>query len=90
MKTRINTGFCDYPLWNTMRDLSDDPGVPELLWEIIGAAIRPNVRWDKSAWFYAQDGNNGKGTLCALIRNICGDGNHTALKLDDTVCQQHA
>lgn len=73
----------DWELEQWMRDLSDDPGVPELLWEIIGAAIRPNVRWDKSAWFYAQDGNNGKGTLCALIRNICGDGNHTALKLDD-------
>lgn len=73
----------DWELEQWMRDLSDDPGVPELLWEIIGAAIRPNVRWDKSAWFYAQNGNNGKGTLCALIRNICGKGNHAALKLDD-------
>lgn len=63
----------DWEVEEWIRELSDDEGVPELLWEIIGAVIRPNVSWNKSAWFYSETGNNGKGTLCELMRNICGD-----------------
>lgn len=57
-----------------MGGLSDDPGVVRLLWEIVGAIIRPGVRWNKTVWFYSVAGNNGKGTLCALMRNLCGKG----------------
>lgn len=60
----------DIETW--MSELSDDEGVPELLWQIIGAVIRPNVSWNKAAWFYSEDGNNGKGTLCELMNNLCG------------------
>lgn len=73
----------DWELEAWMKELSDDPGVPELFWEIMGAIIRPNVRWNKSAWFYNDRGENGKGTLCALMRNLCGPGNHAGIKLDD-------
>lgn len=73
----------DWELEAWMKGLSDDPGVPELFWEIMGAIIRPNVRWNKSAWFYNDRGENGKGTLCALMRNLCGPGNHAGIKLDD-------
>ena len=73
----------DWELETWMKELSDDPGVPELFWEIMGAIIRPNVRWNKSAWFYNDRGENGKGTLCALMRNLCGHGNHAGIKLDD-------
>ena len=38
----------------------------------MGAIIRPHVRWNKSAWFYSERGNNGKGTLCDLLRKSCG------------------
>lgn len=64
-------------------ELSDDEGVPDLIWEIIGAMIRPHVRWNKSAWFYAVQGNNGKGTLCSLMRNLVGAGSHTSIPLVD-------
>lgn len=66
-----------------MSELSDDEGVPQLLWEIIGAIIRPHVRWGKTAWFYSESGNNGKGTLCALMRNLCGPRSHTSIPLSD-------
>ncbi|PUB32521.1 putative DNA primase/helicase [Promicromonospora sp. AC04] len=66
-----------------MQELSDDQGVPELLWEIIGAIIRPHVSWGKTAWFYSEEGNNGKGTLCALMRNLCGPRSHTSIPLSD-------
>ena len=64
-----------------INDLSDDEGIPELLWEIIGAIIRPNVRWGKTAWFYSEKGNNGKGTLCSLMRNLVGHGSHASIPL---------
>lgn len=66
-----------------MKTLSDDPEIVELLWQIVGAVIRPHVRWNKSAWFYSERGNNGKGTLVALMRELCGAGAHTSLPLAD-------
>ena len=55
-----------------MQDLTDDPEITNLFWEITGALLRPNVSWDKSAWLYSDLGENGKGTLCAMWRNLCG------------------
>lgn len=76
-------GRDDWDVIEWIQSLSDDEGVPELLWEIIGAVLRPNVSWNKTAWFYSEVGNNGKGTLCALIRNVIGAGAHTALPLSE-------
>lgn len=73
----------DWEIEEWVKGLSDDPEVVNLIWEIIGACIRPNVSWNKAAWLYSTQGNNGKGTLCALMRNLCGDGNHTAIQLSD-------
>lgn len=57
-----------------MDSLSDDPEVVDLLWRLLGAVVRPNVAWNKSAWLYSTLGNNGKGTFCTLARNLCGKG----------------
>ncbi len=62
----------DWDVESWMSSLSDDPEVVELLWQVIGAAIRPNTPWDKVALLYSTRGGNGKGTYCELIRNICG------------------
>lgn len=62
-----------------MATLSDDPEVVELLWQILGAILRPHVRWNKSAWFYSERGNNGKGTLCELMRELLGPGNYASI-----------
>ena len=66
-----------------MKELSDNPEVVNLLWEIVGAVIRPNVRWNKSAWMISDTGNNGKGTLCEMMRLLCGDGSCTSIPLAD-------
>lgn len=71
----------DVEAW--MNTLSDDPEVVELLWEILGAIIRPHVRWNKSAWFYSEMGNNGKGTLCELMRNLTGPSTYASVPLSD-------
>lgn len=66
-----------------VRSLSDDPEVVDLLWEVMGAIIRPHVRWNKSAWFYSEKGNNGKGTLVELMRHLCGVGATASIPLSE-------
>ena len=73
----------DWDIESWMKDLSDDPEVVNLLWEILGAIIRPLVPWNKSAWFYSETGNNGKGTLCELMRQLCGEQAAVSIPLSD-------
>lgn len=37
--------------------------------------------WNKTAWLYSAEGNNGKGTHCMLIRNLCGSGSWASIPL---------
>ena len=78
-----NDDGTDWDVESWMHTLSDDDEVIQLLWEILGAIIRPNVSWNKSAWFYSETGNNGKGTLCELMRQLCGDGSYASIPLSD-------
>jgi len=71
--------------WNVeswMESLSDNPEIVNLLWQVTGAVIRNNVPWDKVICLYSEQGNNGKGTLCSLLRNLCGEGNSAALPFE--------
>ena len=74
-----NTNW-DVESW--MQSLTDDPEIANLFWEITGALLRPNVAWDKSAWLYSDRGENGKGTLCAMWRNLCGSA-ATSISISD-------
>lgn len=78
-----NPDMTDWDVDNWMNSLSDDPKIVHLLWEIIGACVRPNVNWKKSAWLYGEEGNGGKGTLCKLIRNICGEKSCASISVED-------
>ena len=71
----------DWDVESWMQSLSDDAEIVDLLWKLCGAIIRPNVSWNKSAWLYSESGNNGKGTLCRLMRNLCGDGAHASIPI---------
>lgn len=69
----------DIETW--MEQLSDDEGVPELLWELVSAHMRPGVRWNKAAFLYSNKGNNGKGTFCMLPRNLLGPEGHASIPI---------
>ena len=71
----------DVEAW--MTSLSDDPEVVELLWQTIGATTRPYVSWGKAAFFFSTRGNNGKGTLLSLMRNMLGVANYASISLAD-------
>lgn len=61
--------------------LSDDDGVPELLWEIVSAALRPFESWNMSAFLLGPKGNGGKGTLLKLIGALLGPSAYTSIPL---------
>ena len=73
----------DWDVESWMKELFDDQEIVDLMWQILGAIIRPNVPWGKSAWFYSSTGNNGKGTLCELMRQIAGEGTYASIPLAD-------
>ena len=54
-----------------------------LLWQVIADCIQPNVSSGKSVWFYSEKGNNGKGTIGQLIKNLLGKGNYASLSVAD-------
>ena len=60
---------------------NDDPDIENSIWEIISAICRPFVRWNKAAFFYSTTGNNGKGTLCVLMRNLVGSSSCASISL---------
>ena len=78
-----DTDGTDWDIESWMADLNDDPEIIALLWEILSAIIRPNVAWDKTAWFLSEVGNNGKGTLLTLMRNLCGERAWTSIPVAD-------
>ena len=73
----------DWDVESWMRSLHDDDDMVDLMWQLLGAVIRPFVQWDMAAWFYAKTGNNGKGTLCELMRQLCGEETCYSLPLAD-------
>lgn len=66
-----------------MHTLSDDQEIVDLIWQILGAIVRPHVRWNKMAWFFSTQGNNGKGTLVELMRNLVGTASYASIPISD-------
>jgi len=54
-----------------------------LIWQVIADCIQPHHSRHKSIWFYSEKGNNGKGTIGQLIKNILGKGNYASLSVMD-------
>ncbi|MCR6108723.1 ATPase [Salipaludibacillus agaradhaerens] len=71
----------DVETW--LNGLSVTPEVNELLWQVIAASLQPNRGMNKSIWFYSESGNNGKGTVGQLIKNLLGKGNYSSLSVID-------
>ena len=67
----------DFDSW--LESISDDPEIVDLLLKVIGAVLRPNVRWDKIVCMYSQVGMNGKGTICELMKQLCGEGFYASI-----------
>lgn len=55
----------------------------DFLWKIIHAFCRPNVEYNRAIWFGnpGGNGNNGKGTFTALLRNLIGPSSCKSINL---------
>lgn len=60
----------DFDTW--IVEVADDQEIAEVLMQVISASVRPKVPFNKAVFFYSRKGNNGKGTICQLIRNLWG------------------
>jgi len=73
--------------WNVedwIKDIMDDDlDATTLIWQVIADCLQPNYSRHKSIWFYSEKGNNGKGTVGQLIKNLLGKGNYASLSVDD-------
>ena len=73
--------------WNVddwMQSLApNDPELVECLWQVIRAAMLPNMPAHKIVIMLSKTGNNGKGTLCALIRTLLGENRAVSIPLAD-------
>jgi len=78
-----NDDGTDWDVESWVDSLSDDPEIVELLWQIIGAVVRPYNAWDKAIMLYCKTGSNGKGTLVSLLRNLCGAGSWTSIPINE-------
>ena len=61
--------------------MSNDDELVQLLWEIISASTNGNYSYRKGVWFVGK-GNDGKGTVQALIMNLIGRENVASVKAE--------
>ena len=74
----------DWDVESWMLEIADDnQEVANLIWQVLGAIIRPNVPWGRACFMYSESGNNGKGTLCELMRQYVGEGSYASIPLND-------
>lgn len=67
-----------------IEDLTDyDGDTATLIWQVIADCLQPHFSRNKSIWFYSEKGNNGKGTIGQLIKNLLGKGNYASLSVSD-------
>lgn len=84
--TNVHITMPDGEEWDCewqLDSLSDDPEMRHFLRQVISAMCRPHVDWNKAVLAYSTKGNNGKGTLAAIMRSIMGPDAHASIPLKD-------
>lgn len=83
-------GEPDWSVIDWFDSLSDDPDVRDLIWRLPTIVLRPRMHYDKAFLLYSTLGNNGKGTLISVLRNLVGTGNWCSLSLSEISDQSKA
>ena len=79
-----NIDGTDWDMESWMLEITgDNHGITNLLWQVLGAIIRPNVPWGQACFMYSESGNNGKGSLCELMKQLVGEGKYASISLND-------
>ena len=68
---------------DTFFDELGSPGFVKSILEVIQAACLPLAPRNKMVLFYNTAGNNGKGTICQMIRNLLGEDVVISIPIDE-------
>lgn len=68
---------------DTFFDELGSPGFVKSILEVIQAACLPLAPRNKMVLFYNTAGNNGKGTICQMIRNLLGEEVVISIPIDE-------
>jgi putative DNA primase/helicase len=79
--TIINADGSEWEIEKWAKDLFDDEERTQLLWEVLGATVRPLVSWNKAVYPFDEDGENGKGTFLVLVRCLVGAGSWVSIPI---------
>lgn len=83
--TNVQIQMHDGKMWDVEEWIADlmsyGKEETELIWQVINDCLQPNVSRNRSIWFYSEKGNNGKGTLGQLIKNLLGENNYSSLNV---------
>jgi len=69
----------DFDSW--LGSVSSDPQIVALFWQVIHAALFPFASWDRTLWFIAASGANGKGTILAMLHALLGGAQCAAVPI---------
>lgn len=58
-----------------------DPELTQLGWEMVGAVVRPYVRWNKAAFLSNELGSNGKGSYVEMLQALVGTGGYVLMPI---------
>ena len=61
--------------------MDHDPDRVTQMWQVITAALNPGRVYNKCIIFYSRQGNNGKGTLGQVLKNIIGEGLYSSINI---------
>lgn len=61
--------------------VNNDPNRIAQMWQVITAALNPGRFYNKCILFYSREGNNGKGTLGQVLKNIIGESLYSSVNI---------
>lgn len=71
----------DWDVESWLLDLMGSDAMANLMWQTLGATVRPSVPWHRAVFLYSESGNNGKGTFCVPVK--CLSGSYESIKIND-------
>ncbi len=64
----------DWDVESWIHEIAKYDEIYDVIWDVIGAALRPYGRWNKCVIIQARKGKNGKGTLLEMLRQMYESG----------------
>lgn len=61
----------------------DDMEKVNLIFQCLGAALRPHQKWRKALFMYSRGGASGKGCILSLVKSLCGENSCASIPMNE-------